>query len=192
MVEAERKKQIISHTIAIIGDLGLQGLTTAVIAKRCGITEAAIYRHFENKEAILTSVVNFIGERLLFVLNKIISEDISPLQKLNTIFQTHLDHIETNKGIPKIIYTTEVHVNEKLRQILFKIVETYIDKISAILKDGINENQIKQTISISVEAKKFLSMIQFTAFRYSLSGFEKKPSIEGKPLWDSYLESIQK
>jgi len=192
MVEAERKKQIISHTIAIIGDLGLQGLTTAVIAKRCGITEAAIYRHFENKEAILTSVVNFIGERLLFVLNKIISEDISPLQKLNTIFQTHLDHIETNKGIPKIIYTTEVHVNEKLRQILFKIVETYIEKISAILKDGIKENQIKQTISISVEAKKFLSMIQFTAFRYSLSGFEKKPSIEGKPLWDSYLESIKK
>ena len=52
-----RQEQITRAALEVISSEGVQGLTTANIARRAGISEANLYRHFENKEAILKDLV---------------------------------------------------------------------------------------------------------------------------------------
>ncbi|HZG84176.1 TetR/AcrR family transcriptional regulator [Paenibacillus sp.] len=56
-----RKERITLSAIDIIHELGLQGLTTREIAKREGVSEAALYRHFKNRDEIVAAVVTYYG-----------------------------------------------------------------------------------------------------------------------------------
>ncbi|MDH4199049.1 MAG: TetR/AcrR family transcriptional regulator [Spirochaetia bacterium] len=191
MKSEERKLQIIQETLAIIGESGLQGLTVSKIASNAGITEAALYRHFKNKEDILLQVVEFIGIRLTTTLNSVKDKMMKSLDKLSEIFFIHTEHIQKNHGIPRIIYTSEVHVNEKLRVALYKIIDTYLAIVGFIIEAGIKNNELQPDINATAESMRFLAMIQFTAFRYSLSGFQKKTIMESQFIWNSYANSIK-
>jgi len=186
----DRKIQIINVALSIIGESGLQGLTTSKIASRSQITEAAIYRHFINKEDIILQVIATIGKRLTSTLVSIKSEAIDATAKLLKILMTHLDHIQKNQGVPRIVYTSEVHLDENMRFKLFSITELYIQIITEILNEGIASGVFKKGLDSGAVARLFLSIIQFTAFRYSLSGFNKNTITEGMTLWDSFLKSI--
>jgi AcrR family transcriptional regulator len=187
---ADRKIQIINTTLFIIGESGLQGLTTAKIAAMSKITEAAIYRHFSGKDDIVLQTIDAIGKRLSSTLLSVKEETIEAPEKLSKIFRTHLDHIQKNRGIPRIVYTSEVHLDEKMRAKLFEIIEFYLRTIKSILEEGVISEKFKKDLDVNAEARRFLSMIQFTAFRYSLSGFNKDTIDEGLTLWNSFLKSL--
>ena len=192
MKSEDRKIQIINTTLFIIGESGLQGLTTAKIAAKSEITEAAIYRHFANKDDIILQTIDTIGKRLSQTLNSVKSESIDAQSKLLKIYTTHLDHIQKNRGIPRIVYTSEVHLNDTMRSKLFTIIEFYIKVITDILEQGVKSGQFKDDLDINAEAMRFLSMIQFAAFRYSLSGFQESTIEEGLTLWTSFLKYLVK
>src|SRR3990172_11861889 len=92
-----RKEQIVRAALGIIGKDGIQGLTTSGIAKAVGISEANIYRHFKNKDAILTATVEDLEDNISNILKKVTTREISPLDKLAQIFKLHLSHIKENK-----------------------------------------------------------------------------------------------
>jgi AcrR family transcriptional regulator len=186
-----RKEQIIRITLEIIGESGVQGLTTARIAERAGISEAAIYRHFQNKDSILSDTVDAIGLRIMYTMRSIDEEDLQSIQKLERIFKRHLEHIQNNRGVPRIIYTSEVHFSELLRLKLYTIIENYLNVVTDIIARGKKCGEIKKEINSRIEAKRFLSMIQFTAFRFSLSDFDDSTIREGLDLWRAFLHSIQ-
>ena len=66
----DRQRQIVDHAIEMIGDGGLSGLTMRRLSERLGVTEPALYRHFENKTAILAAMLTVLEaetyERLPF------------------------------------------------------------------------------------------------------------------------------
>ena len=55
----ERQQEIWDHAIALISEKGIQGLTMKNLSKRLGISEPAIYRHYENKIDILVSLLDY-------------------------------------------------------------------------------------------------------------------------------------
>jgi len=56
-----RKERITLSAIDIVHELGFQGLTTREIAKREGVSESALYRHFKNRDEIVAAVVTYYG-----------------------------------------------------------------------------------------------------------------------------------
>ncbi|MFO7810290.1 MAG: TetR/AcrR family transcriptional regulator [Candidatus Delongbacteria bacterium] len=63
----ERQKQILQKAINIIANDGIQNLTIKNLAKAVGVTEAALYRHYENKHAIMLAITDLFEE---FSVNK--------------------------------------------------------------------------------------------------------------------------
>lgn len=186
----DRKIQIINAALFVLGESGLQGLTTAKIAAKSKISEAAIYRHFTSKEDIVLNVIDTIGRRLFGTLVSVKNEPIDSGSKLAKIFQIHLEHIQKNRGVPRIVYTSEVHLDTNMRSKVFSIIEFYIQTIKDILQEGKKAGVFREDIDLDSEAMQFLSMIQFTAFRYSLSGFNKSMIQEGLTLWNSFSKRL--
>lgn len=57
---SERQRQIVDHAIDMIGEGGLVSLTMRRLSERLGVTEPALYRHFENKTAILSALLSVL------------------------------------------------------------------------------------------------------------------------------------
>jgi len=65
----ERQAQIIDEAIKIIHEQGYSALAIRELAKRVGITEPAIYRHFTNKDEIIAGIL----DRVLQMSNTLLS-----------------------------------------------------------------------------------------------------------------------
>lgn len=60
-----RKAQILDAALAVFAEKGFEGGTMREIAARVGVSEPALYRHYESKDALLCALVETAGGRLV-------------------------------------------------------------------------------------------------------------------------------
>jgi len=186
-----RKEQIVRAALEIIGEDGIQGLTTSGIAKAVGISEANIYRHFKNKDAILTATVEDLEDTISNILKTVTTKDISPLDKLAQIFKLHLSHIQENKGVPRLVFSSELHFRQDLRDKLSSLIDGYLKMLTGILDEGVEDGSVKSAIDTTAIAGFFVGMIQLSTLRWSLSDFNISLLKEGDKLWREYRKCIE-
>ncbi len=186
-----RKEQIVRAALEIIGKDGIQGLTTSGIAKAVGISEANIYRHFKSKDAILTATVEDLEDTISNILKAVTNKNISPLEKLAQIFKLHLSHIQENKGVPRLVFSSELHFRQDLRDKLASLIDRYLKMLTGILDGGVRDGSFKSDIDTAAMAGLFVGMIQLSALRWSLSDFKSSLLKEGEKLWKEYRKRIE-
>ncbi len=129
-----RKRQIFIAVNNIISEKGLSALTTTEIAKRVGISQPAIYKHFKNKDEIL---LYFIGE-IRKELEKIIKKANSGknfFEKIENLYNAHFKFVTETKVMPRIVFSDEIHGIEnydkkiKFRKECFDFYKNEIEKI---------------------------------------------------------------
>jgi len=183
-----RREQITQASLDIIASDGVKGLTTSAIAGRVGISGANLYRHFQNKDEILNSVVAKIGADLrqnLRAVHDAAPED--PLLKLKKLFRRHLEYTENNKGIPRLVFSEEMHItNVPLKEKLLRIINSYTKEISSLIRDGQEAGIIKQNMDPQALALTMVGLIQVTLLKWSLNGFSFSPVDQGMKLWKNF------
>jgi AcrR family transcriptional regulator len=60
----DRKNQIVSTASRLFGEHGFDSVTIKQLAGACAVTESALYRHFDSKEAIYEAVLDSVKDRL--------------------------------------------------------------------------------------------------------------------------------
>ena len=79
-------------------------ITTGAIAKRMGVTQGALFRHFPSKDAILQAVMECVSERLLARIDKATAAAASPLGALEAAFTAHIEFISEHAGVPRMLF----------------------------------------------------------------------------------------
>lgn len=186
-----RKEQTVKAALDIIGAKGVQGLTTARIAKTVGISEANLYRHFKNKDAILLAVIDSIDNTLTNNLKAVRKEDITSLKKMERILRLHLSYINDNKGIPRVVFSSEILFTKEIRKKLSSFVDRYLEMLAEVLEEGAKDGSIRKGINSRAMAGLFIGMIQLNALRWLLNDFQSPLSKEGGKLWQAYKKNIE-
>jgi len=186
-----RQQQITDAALRIIGSKGIHGATIAEIAAEVGISEGNIYRHFRNKEEILTSVIEKIGVDLCRILDSV--QDISdPLLRMGEIFHRHLAFAANNKGIPRTLFSEEVMVNQgSLREEIKNRLAAYFKGVSEIIREGQKRGSILSQLKPEALTSMFIGTINFTVIRWTLSNFQLDMETEGHVLWETFMKSIE-
>lgn len=185
-----RQEQIADAALQLIGKKGISGATTAEIASAVGISEGNLYRHFKNKEDIIASVIDKIGNDLDAILENV-SEKTDPVMKLEEIFKQHLSYIEEHAGIPRTIFSEEVLVlSEKLRAKARSNLINYFKGISTIIKQGQDANVIDREMDQNSVTSMFIGTINFTAIRWVMNDFSPSMTVETDKLWRTFAKSI--
>jgi excisionase family DNA binding protein len=86
-----RKQEIVRATLATIADHGVQGATVSRIAKGAGITSAALYSHFENRQAILLAALDVVYEQVFDSF--FVSTSADPVERIRQIFDNHAEKV---------------------------------------------------------------------------------------------------
>ncbi|MCF7890511.1 TetR/AcrR family transcriptional regulator [Candidatus Bipolaricaulota bacterium] len=186
-----RQREIIEATLELLAESGTQNLTTAHIAKRVGISEAALYRHFDGKYDIISSSIEFVGKRMRSELAKIPSEK-SIRKKLKRLFFRHLEYIEEHPGNARLLFSDDIHFDdEQLRGLLRGVVEERKRFIQNIVEEGQSQGEIKSDVASEGIALMFIGLIQIKVLIWSLSGREGSLTRDSEELWNVFSRSVE-
>lgn len=187
-----RRDQIGKAALKIVGASGVKGLTTAAIAKEVGISEAALYRHFKNKDDILLETLDKLGDGLKEKIEDVMKSDIPCIEKIKSNFILNLEHIETNIGIPRLVFSDQIHIdNEQLREKLLENINGHSKRLETMIATCQGKGSIRSDIEPKAAAIMLLGMIQTLAMRWSLNNFSFSLTEAGSHLWENYEKCLR-
>ena len=183
-----RKEEIVQAALAVVGKNGVRALTIAALAKEAGMSEANIYRHFGGKDDLYAALGDFIGSAVMGNAATIAGGSRRPLEKLETIFRSHIAILAEHPGIPRFVFSDDVHLTHRtLSKILAQRIGTYVDTIAGIIEAGIVEGEVRPGLVPRETALTLLGMIQITALRWSIDNASLDIRIEAEKLWGNFL-----
>lgn len=186
-----RKEEIVRAALEVVGKNGVRALTISAIAGSAGMSEANIYRHFGGKEQILAALADYIGDAVMGKAATIAAGSRKPLEKLETIFFSHISIIAEYPGIPRFVFSDDIHLGHRvIAENLSLRIGNYIGTITGVIAAGIAEGQIKPGVSPRETALSMMGMIQLTALRWTIGNASFELRSEAEKLWRNFIALI--
>jgi len=156
-MQTERQKEIVEASLEIIARKGIQGLTIKNLAKTIGISEPAIYRHFESKTAILMSLLNNFIEMARFLSGLMDTYEGTAAEKIGFMFTKMLRLFSENPPMVSVIFSEEIFKNDELlKNRIVEILNLHAQTIEKIILKGKLEKNVRT--DIDVESLTLLAM----------------------------------
>jgi AcrR family transcriptional regulator len=187
-----RHDQIAEAALEIVRANGVRALNVTAVAEKVGIVPSALYRHFKNKSAIVSAVLELIQTRLNKHFLDIVHLELVPLEKLHLLFTRHIDMIGGNNAIPRIVFSEEVlaGIGDNRHQ-LYGIIRNVIKNVATIVGEGQKKGALRNDISAESMAVAFLGMIQPAAIIWDLSNGAFDLTKHGRQAWKLFMSAVQ-
>src|SRR5512134_1266672 len=176
----ERKLQILRTLAEMLQDPKGERITTAALAAKLDVSEAALYRHFASKAQMFEGLIEFIESSLFGLVNKITGEETSGVKQLHGILSMLLGFAEKNPGMTRVLIGDAL-VNEDPR--LQARINQLHDKLEATLKQCLRvaATQLPDGAEASTEASAphanaLLCYVIGRWHQFAKSGFKRKPA----------------
>ncbi len=188
---AERKAEIVEKAIYLAAKVGPDRMTTELLAREVGISQAGIFRHFENKGAIWEAVAQRLGEKIKGNWNSDATGPDEIFGELKALVTSHFRTIQQTPALPAILFSRELHAeNEQLRQFFTKMVASFLLKLTDVVVKDFAKHHLSANISADDVAALVISLVQGLALRWSLNSNSFDLVKEGARLLDIQLNCI--
>src|SRR5690554_3515301 len=185
-MQTERQQEIISIALDLINEKGIQGLTIKNLSKKLGITEPAIYRHFENKIQILVALLDLLKKNTGGIFQAELNSDEPAVQKIERLFERHFKSFADMPSLASVIFSEELFRNEeKLISKISELIERNNQTLLAILKEGQQNNEIRNDIGAEHLVVFIMGALRLFVKKWQFSGFAFNLEKEGARLIQS-------
>ncbi|MEY2891605.1 MAG: hypothetical protein RJA98_1513 [Pseudomonadota bacterium] len=99
----ERRVQILQTLASMLEQPGAERITTAALAAKLDVSEAALYRHFASKAQMFQGLIEFIEASVFTLVNQIAEREPDPLQQAQKMLQVLLQFGEKNPGMTRVM-----------------------------------------------------------------------------------------
>jgi TetR/AcrR family transcriptional regulator len=176
--KGERRLEILKALAGILESPRWEKITTALLAEKLDVSEAALYRHFASKAQMYEGLIEFIEGSIFTLANRIAEEESDARRQAPRLVETLLAFAETNPGMVRVL-TGEALVGEHER--LQARMNQFFDRFEATLKQS-----LKLAASLDAgdnaggdPAAHAAALVRYSIgclHAYAHSGFSKKPS----------------
>jgi TetR/AcrR family transcriptional regulator len=178
----ERRVQILQALANMLEQPGAERITTAALAARLAVSEAALYRHFASKAQMFEGLLDFIEQSVFLLINQIAEREsaagtVGPRHAAKVLGML-MQFAEKNPGMTRVMVGDAlVFENERLQQRM----NLFFDKIEAALRQCLRgAGDLSDSATPMADAQVRASVL--TAFlvgrlqRFARSGFRRLPS----------------
>lgn len=186
----ERKLQILQVLAEMLESPQAEKITTAALAGRLEVSEAALYRHFASKAQMYEGLIEFIESTLFTLINRLSSEEASGLDQARAIAQLLLGFVEKNRGMCRVL-TGEALVNENPR--LQARVNQLLDRVEASLRQALRiaaTQGAADGMDAGVAANMILALVQGRWQQFVKSGFSRLPLENWPAQWQLLMRGL--
>ncbi|MBN2634666.1 MAG: TetR/AcrR family transcriptional regulator [Prolixibacteraceae bacterium] len=179
----ERQKEIIYATLTLIDEKGIQGMTIRNLSVQLGISESAIYRHFEDKTHILLALLDMVKNNSNEIFESELNSNQPAIKKIEHLFERHFKSFSNMPSLSSIIFSEEMFRNEKrLTEKVSGIILSNIKIMQAILKEAQLDKEIRSDISPDYLSIILLGTLRLFIKNWHISGFSYDLREEGNKL----------
>jgi len=166
----DRQEQIIQTSLDIIAKSGIHGLTIKNISKEIGISEPAIYRHFESKTDILLGIMSKIKESSSTSPFPLPDESQTTVDIIRNAFIGRAKRLAKNPSIAAVIFSESIFKNSsQLTEAIRSIMENSQIKIVKILKKGQKLGEINDSIESEQLALMIIGSFRLLVTKWHMS-----------------------
>jgi TetR/AcrR family transcriptional regulator len=181
----ERKTQILETLAHMLQHPQGERITTALLAAKLDVSEAALYRHFASKAQMFEGLIEFIEQTIFGLINKISSEEESGVKQLEAVIGLLLGFAYKNPGMTRVLIGDAL-VNEDHR--LQARINQLHERIEASLRQSLriaNAQQVR-IADPTAQANLLMCFVVGRWHQYAKSGFKRPPA----ELWNAQWRTL--
>jgi AcrR family transcriptional regulator len=168
----DRQNQIIQESIQLIADKGIQGLTIKNISKAIGISEPAIYRHFENKNDIILAIISTMKESTNKELSQI-DDNNATIEKIKKMIQGHTNRFINNPSLTAIIFSEEIFNNNSiLAKPIRMMMRMNQNKMISMIENGQDVGDVRVDINAEQISLMVIGSFRFLVSKWHIMNFD--------------------
>lgn len=173
----ERRVQILQTLAAMLEQPGAERITTAALAGRLEVSEAALYRHFASKAQMFEGLIEFIEQSVFTLVNQIAEREPSGAMQARQILTVVLQFSEKNPGMTRVMVGDAlVFENERL----VTRMNQFFDRIESQLRQSLRSaaettGSASPTVDANAQASVLTGFVVGRLQRYARSGFKRNP-----------------
>src|SRR5580765_3407304 len=164
--KGERKLEILKALAEMLEAPKWEKITTAALAEKLGVSEAALYRHFASKAQMYEGLIQFIEESVFTLANKIAADESDGRKQAEKLVEMLLAFAEKNPGMVRVM-TGDALVGEHER--LQARMNQFFERFESTLKQALRVGSDADAVGKAGTLIRYLH-------QFSKSGFTKKPT----------------
>lgn len=169
---SRRQQEILDAAIEIIATKGIQELTIHNLSAKIGVSEPALYRHFENKLQILVTLLNSFALWSKEVLESIGFREEVADRKIEAIFLAHAQRFTEQPAMSAVLFSEEIFKNEpELGAIMARIMRTTEEHLTQIIRAGIDGGIFRTDLPLDHLAMTTMGTLRLLVTRWRLTGY---------------------
>lgn len=187
----ERKTQILQTLAQMLEGPSAERITTAALAARIEVSEAALYRHFRGKADMFAGLIDFVEQTLFSLINKITSEEQSGLRQTEAIMTMLLGFAQKNRGMTRVLIGDALVTEDDALQARINQIH---DRIEAALKQAMRfamtQKEVAGDVDPAAQANALMSFVAGRWHQYAKSGFRRDPAEFWQKQWKQLMEGV--
>ena len=168
--KGERRLEILKALAQMLEAPKWEKITTAALAERLGVSEAALYRHFASKAQMYEGLIEFIESSVFTLANQIAEDESDGLRQCEKLVEMLLAFAEKNPGMVRVM-TGDALVGEHER--LQARMNQFFERFESTLKQSL---RVASDGDAAARAGALLRYSLGCLHQYAKSGFSKKPT----------------
>ncbi len=186
-----RKQQILQALAEMLEEGAGNKITTARLAERVGVSEAALYRHFPSKARMFEGLIEFIEETIFTRINRIMDEETRALARTQAVLYLLLAFAERNPGMCRILVGDALAGEvDRLRD----RVAQFFERVDLQLKHIMRESDLLEGMATPIEpavaSNLLLAVVEGRIGQFARSQFTRKPTEHWEAQWEVLAAGI--
>jgi AcrR family transcriptional regulator len=186
-MQTDRQIQILETSMELIANKGIQGFTIKNLSNAIGISEPAIYRHFDGKTAILIAILDNFKEMVGMMSSLIANTDATAIVKIERLFYKMIEIFTEQPAIISVIFSEEIFKNDIiLKNKIIEIQNLHQSHIESVIEKGQDGNNVRNDIDKSTLALMLMGAFRLLVKRWDLNSHNFNLKTEGEKLINSF------
>ncbi len=184
----ERKLQILQVLAQMLETPQGEKITTAALAARLDVSEAALYRHFASKAQMFEGLIEFIEQTLFGLINKITVEEQGGVKQVEAILSLLLGFAQKNCGMTRVLIGDAlVHENDRLQARINQLHDRLESTLKQSLRIAASQNEISPELDVAAQANLLMCFVAGRWHQFAKSGFKRDPKEYWAAQWPLLL-----
>ncbi|TCV85192.1 nucleoid occlusion factor SlmA [Sulfurirhabdus autotrophica] len=184
----ERKMQILQTLAEMLQKPQGTKITTAALAAKLDVSEAALYRHFASKAQMFEGLIEFIEQTLFGLINKITVDEQSGVKQLEATLSLLLAFPKKNPGMTRVLIGDAlVNEDERLQVRINQLHDRLEATIRQSLRIAATQQEIASNIDAGAQANLIICYVIGRWHQFAKSGFKREPMEYWQAQWPQLL-----
>ena len=179
----ERRIQILQALASMLEQPGAERITTAALAAKLEVSEAALYRHFASKAQMFEGLIEFIEQAVFTLIGQIAEREAAATdpaagaRHAGKVVTMLLQFAEKNPGMTRVMVGDAlVFENERLQQRMNQFFDKIESTLKQCLREGAPAGSMTPTADAQVQASVLTAFVVGRLQRFARSGFRRAPT----------------